>query len=86
MAMRMLRLVFTTALVFGVVHETRAATLEAQLDRTAIVEGETVRLRLRSPLSGAGSAPDLRALERDFDVLSTQRSQRISIVQGHDPV
>lgn len=82
MAMRMPAFVLGVALFFGLGLEAGAATLEAQIDRTAIVEGETVRLRLRSPLSGAGSAPDLKDLERDFEILSTQRSQRISIVQG----
>lgn len=43
---------------------------------------ETVRLTLRADGASRGDAPDLSPLEKDFEVLGTQTSSRIRIVNG----
>lgn len=60
---------------------TRAGTLEAQLDRTQITDGETVILQLSTTDSVRGD-PDLEPLGTDFEILSRSQGSRISIVNG----
>ncbi len=62
-----------------------ADSLEAALSRPEVRLGETVDLLLRyRPDEGAGlpGAPDLAALEQDFQVLDRRQSQRTTIVNG----
>jgi hypothetical protein len=58
-----------------------AGTLEAQIDRTRIVQGETVTLQLSVPGDIQGD-PDLSPLERDFEILSRSEGSRINIING----
>ncbi|MEO5623529.1 MAG: BatD family protein [Dokdonella sp.] len=60
-----------------------AATPDARawLDRTTMQMGETVTLNVQT--SEVGSAqPDFAALAQDFNLLNTQSSQQVSIVNG----
>jgi hypothetical protein len=59
----------------------RAADVRAWLDRDAIELGETVTLNVESK-GGGTSQPDFSALKQDFDLLGTQSSQQLSIVNG----
>lgn len=58
-----------------------AASLDARLDRSRAIEGETVALTLS--LSGDDSAvPDLTPLKQDFDLLDEAQSTRLEIING----
>ncbi len=52
----------------------------ARVDRTAIYEGETLQLFLKSDASD--NSLDLSPLEIDFEVLSTSRSSQMSFING----
>lgn len=59
----------------------RAAEVRAWLDRDSIELGETVTLNVEAKGGGAAQ-PDFSALKQDFDLLGTQSSQQLSIVNG----
>lgn len=59
-----------------------ASGLPARLGHTTVREGERVQLQLRLPADGSMVAPDLSPLEEDFEILGTQQSHRLSIVNG----
>lgn len=58
------------------------ATFRAQVDRTHINEDESVKLILEIDTQ-TSSQPDLTALEKEFDVLSTSQSSHMSIINGY---
>lgn len=58
-----------------------APAVRAWLDRNTIQLGETVTLNVEAQ-EGAGAQPDFSALKQDFNLLGTQSSQQISIVNG----
>ncbi|WP_232823440.1 BatD family protein [Dyella sp. C9] len=60
----------------------RAADVQATLDRNRVELGETVTLNLRVNGGGMVPAPDLSALSGDFAVLGTSSNTSISIVNG----
>ncbi|MFC4822164.1 BatD family protein [Dokdonella ginsengisoli] len=55
--------------------------VRAWLDRDTIQVGETVTLNVEAQ-AGVGTQPDFSALKQDFNLLGTQSSQQISIVNG----
>lgn len=67
---------------FVISSATLAAGLQASLDRTHIIEGETVMLRLSQP-GHQGVAPDLSPLEQDFEILDRSQSTRTQIINGY---
>jgi hypothetical protein len=61
----------------------RATDVTATLDRNSVELGETVTLNVRvSNNAGNVDAPDLRALNKDFDVLGTSQNSSLSVVNG----
>ena len=58
------------------------ADVTARLDRNTIVSGDTVTLRITTSDKDAGQQPDLTALQKDFDVVGTSRSNQIHIING----
>lgn len=61
----------------------RAADLQATLDRTRVQLGDTVTLNIDiKGAQGNIGSPDLSALRQDFDVLGTSNSRSYSIVNG----
>lgn len=60
----------------------RAADVQAALDRTQVELGETVTLNLRVNGGGMAAPPDLGVLSKDFAVLGTSSNTSISIVNG----
>lgn len=56
------------------------AAVHAFLDRNHVSLGDTVTLNITT--DGALGNPDLSALQRDFQVLGTSRSSKVSIVNG----
>lgn len=58
-----------------------AAEVRAWLDRDALELGETVTLNIEAK-SGGTAQPDFSVLKQDFDLLGTQSSQQLSIVNG----
>lgn len=58
-----------------------APSVRAWLDRDTMHLGETVTLNVEST-GGAGGQPDFSALSQDFDLLGTQSSQQVSILNG----
>lgn len=61
----------------------RAADVQATLDRTRVELGETVTLNLRTTGGGLVQVPDLSSLGRDFAVLGTSSNTSVSIVNGN---
>ncbi|HVH19054.1 MAG TPA: BatD family protein [Myxococcota bacterium] len=59
----------------------RAADLTAQLERTRIEPGESVRLLIRENGS-SGAEPDLAPLSQDFDVLDVSQQSRMQFLNG----
>ncbi|MGH8229491.1 MAG: BatD family protein, partial [Steroidobacteraceae bacterium] len=57
------------------------AAVNARLDSTRIAPGDSVRLTLEHD-GETSSRPDLAPLERDFDVLGTNRMTSVQIVNG----
>ena len=58
------------------------ANLEAQVDTDTISIGETVQLTLRADGTDITGSPDLKPLEGDFDVQSTEHSTDFSSTNG----
>ena len=82
MVVNRLRL-FVVALALGALATNASgASLEAHLAHTVVREGEPVQLLLRATADDARGAPDLSPLEEEFEVLGTQQSHRLSIVNG----
>jgi hypothetical protein len=59
-----------------------AAEARAWLDRTSMHMGETVTLNVEVSGDNAATQPDFSALQGDFDLLGTQSSSSMSIVNG----
>lgn len=64
----------------------QAAQVQASLDRNQVQLGETVTLNLRVEGGGMAPAPDLSALQGDFDVLGNSSNTSVSIVNGQRSV
>jgi len=58
-----------------------APAVRAWLDRDSMQVGETVTLNVEAQ-DGSNAQPDFSALKQDFNLLGTQSSQQISIVNG----
>lgn len=58
------------------------AKLTAQLDRTRITEGETVRLTIEAP-GQISTMPETRVLEKDFEITGTMSGNRVNIINGN---
>jgi len=58
------------------------ARFEASVDTTTISEADTIRLTLRVDGANLTSNPDFDPLEKDFDILSHQRSAQIQSFNG----
>ncbi len=58
-----------------------APAVRAWLDRDSMQIGETVTLNVEAQ-DGSNVQPDFSALKQDFNLLGTQSSQQISIVNG----
>lgn len=63
-------------------HAAQAADARAWLDRTSMHMGETVTLNVEVSGDNAATQPDFNALQNDFDLLGTQNSSSMSIVNG----
>ncbi|MEM8769814.1 MAG: BatD family protein, partial [Pseudomonadota bacterium] len=59
-----------------------AAALRTFVEPRLLDEMETVRLTIRAEGTGQSAAPDLTTLDRDFEVLGSQTSSRISSING----
>jgi len=59
-----------------------AASVRAWLDRTTMQLGETVTLNVEVSGDTGAAQPDLSALASDFDLLGTQSSTSVNIVNG----
>lgn len=70
----------------GIVALLFAATLRAEVgasvDRNVVNLSETFELRLRVDGAMNAEEPELAPLQRDFEILSTSRNHRISLMQG----
>lgn len=60
------------------------AALEASVDRTRLVEGDTLELTLESPASSRLNRPDLTPLEQDFEVQGTRQLSLVSRLEGRN--
>jgi hypothetical protein len=63
-------------------HPVFAGTFTAQVDRTRIVEGETVTLELSASGVEQGN-PDLEPLSADFDIVGQSQGSQINIINGN---
>lgn len=60
----------------------RAAQVRAWLDRNSMQMGETVTLNVQVSGDNRAAQPDFDALKQDFNLLGTQSSSSVSIVNG----
>lgn len=58
-------------------------TLNADVDRNSIGEGETLQLILTARGADDGQSPDVEPLRKDFDILGTHQTSRIQLTNGH---
>ncbi len=77
----MTRLLLVFLLTLGCVAHVFGAAVEARLDRSRVAEGETVVLRLNIP-GDINGTPDMSPLMQDFDLLDSNQSMQMSIVNG----
>ena len=61
---------------------TGEAAVRATLDRDTVYAGDTLTLTIESDGQQSGLQPDLAPLEKNFDVLGTGTSTRVSIING----
>lgn len=59
-----------------------ATELRARASQATLDEGDTFDLLLRAAGDPPSAAPDLSVLAKDFDVVGTRQSQRLSVVNG----
>lgn len=80
--MTRVRMAACLCLVLGLLSQPVRAEVNASIDRNSVSLSETFELRLR--VAGAMNAdePELAPLQQDFEILSTSRNHRISLVQG----
>ena len=79
-------LLTVTALLFTVIASLAQARITAEVDRTEVALGETLRLTLKAD---AGERPDninLDVLSRDFDILQRSTSTSARVVGGEQSV
>lgn len=72
-------LTWLALLTFGL--DAFAAELAARLDRTQIVEGDPIVLTLAAR-GAADGAPDLTALQQDFDLINRSQSTHMRMING----
>jgi len=78
---RFRRLAFALAmLIMG--SQAQAANVRAWLDRSSMQLGETVTLNVEVGGDTSAAQPDLTALAQDFELLGTQSSSSVNIVNG----
>jgi hypothetical protein len=59
-----------------------AASVTATLNKNVVTENEVVQLTLRADFSDTGKGPDLKPLERDFDILGKSQNSQFSFNLG----
>ena len=59
-----------------------AESVVASLDKNVVTENEVVQLHLRADFSDTGNGPDLKPLERDFDILGKSQNSQFSFNLG----
>ncbi len=70
------------ALISLLASTTAFARFDASVDDTTISEADTLRLTLRTDSASITSNPDFEPLQKDFDILSNQRSSQIQSFNG----
>jgi hypothetical protein len=68
--------------VLGCGGNTALAAATASVDRTRIAQSESLELRIRVEGAGSVAEPELGPLRRDFEVVSSSRNARISLING----
>ncbi|WP_373186523.1 BatD family protein [Halopseudomonas sp.] len=58
------------------------AALEASVDKTRLIEGETLELTLETPAANRFSRPDLAALEEHFEIRDSRQLSLVSQLDG----
>ncbi|HEX7770723.1 MAG TPA: BatD family protein, partial [Dokdonella sp.] len=78
----MIRIAGLLALLIAGATAAQATEVRAWLDRDTLEQGETVTLNVEAKGGGGNARPDFTALAQDFELLGTQSSQQLSIVNG----
>lgn len=73
---------FALCLLWLFSHSTLADSLSATVERTHISSEETVELRVRYDGQTTGE-PDFSALEQDFEILSRDKQNQVSFINGN---
>ena len=73
---------FVVLASFWVCASAHAASVRAWLDRNSMQLGETVTLNVEVSGDTGAAQPDLAALAQDFDLLGTQSSTSVNIING----
>lgn len=70
------------SLLFLFASQTAYAVIEASVDRTRLVEGETLELTLESDTSNRASSPELTPLEEHFEIRGTRQLSLVTQLDG----
>jgi len=81
-AMRRLVVLLAGFAAMWICADAPAAEARAWLDRASMHQGETVTLNVEISGDSGASQPDFKTLQDDFDLLGTQSSSSLSIVNG----
>lgn len=60
----------------------QAANLNASVDRTSVSQGDTLELVVEIDTNSVSGEPDFSGLEKNFQILATQRASNTSIING----
>src|SRR5438445_11467035 len=81
--MRRLSWIFALFYLLCVGSMAQAGEVRAWLDRSTLQLGETVTLNIEVSGDARAAQPDFGVLAQDFDLLGTQSSNSLSLVNGH---
>ncbi len=70
------------ALLLLLAADPSTAAVRASLDRDTVYEGDVFTLTIRSDSQSSDQRPNLAPLQRDFEVLGTNTSTQVSIING----
>ncbi len=77
-----LTIFFAAALTLCAAASSSWAELSATANRTVLDSNETLQLRVRLDAQAFRSEPDFSPLQKDFEILSNNRQQQYSSVNG----
>ena len=71
--------------LLAILSFTVRADFEASVDRTRLVEGETLELTLESAAANRFSKPELSVLEEHFEIRDMRQLSMMAMLDGKEP-